>query len=132
MKRLAMVTIGCLFIGGASLLAGQPGGKHGKRHGNDRRSDNHGQVNGIFSTGDVQIIRDYYAPRYRRLPPGLQKKYERTGTLPPGWQKKVEPFPVALERRLIVLPPGYHRGVIDRQAVIYNPRGLIIDAMIIF
>jgi hypothetical protein len=86
----------------------------------------------VFSTGDVQIIREYYAPRYRRLPPGLQKKYARTGTLPPGWQKKVEPFPVAIERRLIVLPAGYHRGVIDRQAVIYNPRGVIIDVMMIF
>jgi hypothetical protein len=132
MKRLMMVMTGCLFIGSASLMAGEPGGKHGKRHGDDRRSDAHGQGNVLFPTGDVQIIREYYAPRYRRLPPGLQKKYARTGTLPPGWQKKVEPFPMALERRLIVLPPGYHRGMIDRQAVIYNPRGVIIDVMMIF
>jgi len=26
---------------------------------------------------------------YKTLPPGLQKKYERTGELPPGWQKKL-------------------------------------------
>jgi hypothetical protein len=132
MKRLVIVMTGCLFIGGAGLMAGEHGGKHGKRHGYDRRHDEHGQVNIVFSTGDVQIIREYYAPRYRRLPPGLQKKYARTGTLPPGWQKKVDPFPVALERRLFVLPAGYHRGVIDRQAVIYNPRGVIIDVMMIF
>ncbi len=25
----------------------------------------------------------------KALPPGLQKKYERTGELPPGWQKKL-------------------------------------------
>jgi hypothetical protein len=132
MKRLVIVMTGCLFIGSATLMAGQPGGKHGRRHDDDRISNRHGHVDIVFSTGDVQIIREYYAPRYRRLPPGLQKKYARTGTLPPGWQKKVEPFPMALERRLIVLPPGYRRGMIDRQAVIYNPRGVIIDAMIIF
>jgi len=26
---------------------------------------------------------------HKSLPPGLQKKYERTGELPPGWQKKL-------------------------------------------
>lgn len=25
----------------------------------------------------------------KSLPPGLQKKYERTGELPPGWEKKL-------------------------------------------
>jgi hypothetical protein len=130
MRRLLIVMTGCLFIAGASLIAHGPGGKHHKRHDDDSRS--HGRVNVVFSNGDVQIIRDYYAPRYRRLPPGLQKKYDRTGTLPPGWQKKVEPFPVALERRLVMLPRGYYRGVIDRHAVIYNPRGVIIDVMMIF
>ena len=27
--------------------------------------------------------------KQKNLPPGLQKKYERTGDLPPGWQKKL-------------------------------------------
>lgn len=27
--------------------------------------------------------------KHKNLPPGLQKKYERTGELPPGWQKKL-------------------------------------------
>ncbi len=27
--------------------------------------------------------------KQKNLPPGLQKKYERTGELPPGWQKKL-------------------------------------------
>jgi hypothetical protein len=87
----------------------------------------------VFSTRDVQIIREYYAPRYRRLPPGLQKKYARTGTLPPGWQKKMEPFPVVLERQLVVLPRGYQRGVIDGHAVIYD-RGsqFIFDVAVLF
>ena len=27
--------------------------------------------------------------KQKSLPPGLQRKYERTGELPPGWQKKL-------------------------------------------
>lgn len=27
--------------------------------------------------------------KHKTLPPGLQKKYERTGELPPGWEKKM-------------------------------------------
>lgn len=90
-------------------------------------------VHVVFSTRDVQVIREYYAPRYRRLPPGLQKKYARTGTLPPGWQKKMQPFPVVLERDLAVLPRGYRRGVLDGHAVIYRPDSrVIIDVAVLF
>ena len=86
----------------------------------------------VFSTQDVQLIRAHYAPRYRNLPPGLQKKLARTGSLPPGWQKKLEPFPTALEQRLVRLPDGYSRGVIDGHAVIYRPGGVLIDATVLF
>lgn len=90
-------------------------------------------VHVVFSTKDVQVIREYYAPRYRRLPPGLQKKYARTGTLPPGWQKKMEPLPVAVERGLADLPRGYRRGVIDGHAVIYSPSSRVIfDVAVLF
>lgn len=75
-----------------------------------------------FSRGDQLVIREYYAPRYRNLPPGLQKKYYRTGQLPPGWQRKLQPMPVVVERRLAPLPPYYRRGVIDGHAVVYDPR----------
>ena len=85
-----------------------------------------------WGTRDIEIVRRHYAPKYRNLPPGLQKKYARTGQLPPGWQKKMEPFPVALERECAPLPPGYHRGVFDAHAVIYNSRGVIIDVAVLF
>jgi hypothetical protein len=132
MNRCVLVVAGCLVFGGATVAAGGPGERHGKRHRSDSGPDVQRQMHIVFSTGDVQIIREYYAPRYRRLPPGLQKKYARTGTLPPGWQKKFEPFPVALERRLVVLPSGYHRGVIDGHAVICDPRGVLFDVAAIF
>src|SRR5262245_41215566 len=82
---------------------------------------------------DVLIVREYYAPHVRSLPPGLAKKYERTGQLPPGWQKKIQPLPVEVERRLVVLPPDYRRGVIDGAVVVYSPRTHVaIDVAAIF
>lgn len=32
---------------------------------------------------------DGHSDKQKHLPPGLEKKLERTGELPPGWQKKV-------------------------------------------
>ena len=87
----------------------------------------------VFLPREVRIIQGYYGTRFQGLPPGLQKKYRRTGQLPPGWRKKIEPFPVAVERQLTVLPPGYARGVIDGHAVIYNPRTQVIfDIAVLF
>ena len=100
---------------------------------NVERSGVHGDVRVVFSSQDIRVIREHYAPRYRNLPPGLQKKLARTGQLPPGWQKKMEPFPLALERRLVALPAGYQRGVINSHAVIYRPgTSVIIDATVLF
>src|SRR5688572_30095716 len=97
------------------------------------RWDARGDVHVVFSSGDSRIVREYYEPRYRRLPPGLRKKYNRTGHLPPGWQRKMQPMPWAVERRLGVLPREYRRGIIDDHAVIYAPRrGVFIDATVLF
>jgi hypothetical protein len=85
-----------------------------------------------FAPRDVTVIREYYRPFYQPLPPGLEKKYYRTGTLPPGWQKKIHPLPAYIERDLYVLPAGYHRGIIDGRAVVYDPRGVIVDLAVLF
>lgn len=86
-----------------------------------------------FSVEHVRVIREYYKPQHRTLPPGLQKKYARTGQLPPGWQKKMEPLPVAIEREMPRLPDGYRRGVIDGHAVVYSSRaGTIVDVAVVF
>lgn len=82
---------------------------------------------------DVRIVRAYYEPRYRKLPPGLAKKYAKTGQLPPGWEKKVEPLPVAVERQLVVLPPDYRRGYVDGSIVVYCPRTrVVVDVVSVF
>lgn len=108
--------------------------KHWKTHAEDRDDDrDRRDASCYFRAHDVHIIREYYEPRYRRLPPGLAKKYYRTGHLPPGWQKKMEPLPVAVERDLIVLPPGYERGYIDGAVVVYSPRTqVVIDIVALF
>ena len=102
--------------------------KHAKHHGDDDddRDFDHRARECYFQPHDVRLITEYYVPRYRRLPPGLAKKYYRTGRLPPGWQKKLQPFPVAVERELVVLPPEYRRGFIDGYAVVYNPHTQVV------
>ena len=139
--RTAMcaVIVAQLLTGTAAYAQGRGHGKQQARQ-DDRRDDRryedrggvHADIHVVFSTRDTQVIREYYRPQYRNLPPGLQKKYARTGQLPPGWQKKMQPMPVAVERRLAPLPAGYHRGVFDGRAVIYRPGGTIIDATVIF
>lgn len=81
---------------------------------------------------DVVVVREYYRPHYRPLPPGLAKKYYRHGYLPRGWAKRVRPVPVYIERDLYRLPRGYRRGVIDGHLVVFNHRGMIIDLAVLF
>ena len=91
----------------------------------DRDFDHHG-ANCYFQPHDVRVIAEYYAPRYRDLPPGLQKKLYRTGHLPPGWERRMEPLPVVVERELVPVPAGYRRGLLDGYVVVYSPRTQII------
>jgi len=99
----------------------------------DDRGDRRRGADCYFEGQDVRIIREYYEPRARSLPPGLAKKYRRTGHLPPGWAKRMEPLPVAVERRLVVLPPDYRRGYIDGSVVVYSPRTqMVIDVVAVF
>jgi hypothetical protein len=106
--------------------------KHDSRADDDRAFD-HRAESCYFEPRDVRVISEYYAPRYRTLPPGLAKKLRRTGHLPPGWEKKMEPLPVAVERRLVPIPAEYRRGVIDGYAVVYSPGPrVIIDVVALF
>ena len=138
MKRLTCgVMVMFLVVGAASTAVASQG--KGKKHGKPERAshvvegDTRVAVSVTFGSADVRVIRRHYEPRYRNLPPGLQKKVARGGELPPGWKKKLEPFPVGLERELPVLLSGYRRGVIDGHAVIYNSRtNVVIDVAVLF
>jgi hypothetical protein len=123
-KRMLGVTVIGLLLGGAVLGAGGDTTLAGSSN---------VAVHVAFGSREVEIIRTHYAPRYKKLPKGLRKKYARTGQLPPGWQKKMEPMPKVVERELVVLPAGYRRGVIDGHAVIYNSRThVIVDVAVLF
>jgi hypothetical protein len=109
--------------------------KHFKRHADADDDDDrdHHRARCYFEPHDVRIIREYYEPRYRSLPPGLAKKMNRTGHLPPGWERRIEPLPVAVERQLVVLPPGYRRGYIDGSVVVYSSATRVtIDVVALF
>jgi hypothetical protein len=98
----------------------------------DYRDDRYYRHDRYYRGHDVVVIRDYYRPYYRPLPPGLQKRYYRGGYLPPGWAKRVYAVPVYVEREMVVVPHGYHRGIIDGHAVVYNDRGFILDVAVLF
>lgn len=138
-KSILSAAVVVLLLGG-TMAEGTPGQGRGNKHAKGASASDQAGVSEasvgvhvVFGTGDVRVLREHYTPRYRNLPPGLQKKVARGRPLPPGWQKKFEPFPAAIERQLGPLPRGYSRGVIDGHAVIYNSRtSLIVDLAVLF
>lgn len=88
----------------------------------------------VFSDRDRVIIRDFYAPPPRGLPPGLAKK----GKVPPGHAMRLRrgdaipdgymwrPLPRELEERLSRLPDGYVRVVVGAHIGIMNVRTRVV------
>ena len=139
MKPLVCAMLAGLLLGGATIGVGDAeagGRKHRKHrtvyqdrfHYDDDYYYDHARY---FTHREVHVIREYYRPRYRPLPPGLRRHYYRRGYLPAGWHRRMEPYPTYV-RDVVVLPHGYRRGVIDGHAVIYNSRGMIIDVAVLF
>jgi hypothetical protein len=126
-RRTLALTAAILFLGAVAVAADHQGKPKKHKDGTDAVA-----VTVAWGAHDVEILRQYYAPQYRSLPPGLQKKYARTGQLPPGWQKKMKPLAPSVARECAPLPTGYRRGVIDAHAVIYDSRGTIIDVAVLF
>ncbi|HEU4688831.1 MAG TPA: hypothetical protein VFS23_10745 [Vicinamibacterales bacterium] len=136
MKSLVSLTIAGILLSGTVFVEQAEAGDKRKGHGRYARSDyyrgDHYRGDRYFHDHDVVVIREYYRPYHRPLPPGLRHRYYRTGHLPPGWAKRMRPVPVYVERELVVVPHGYHRGVIDGHAVVYNDRGFILDVAVLF
>lgn len=109
---------------------------HGHGHGNPHDQDNAQQEGGnphghgrYFRDSDYGLMRQYYSGP-TNLPPGLRKKYYRTGTLPPGWQKRFQPMPPVLVQQLPPVPAYCERGYVDGYAVVYDKRTrVILDAV---
>ena len=104
------------------------------RHGEVRVHDRSYDVRVVFSDRDRILIRDYFAPRNRHLPPGLAKQ----GKIPPGHAKKLqqnvavphgyrlESIPRELEDRLSRLPDGYVRITVGADIAIMNVRTRVV------
>ena len=129
MKRLMLFTLTGALLAAFTSNASAGDKDHGKRHAvsrydqrsnsrnhdaRDRYDDRHEHVyverSRYFGTRDVVVVRNYYRPYYRPLPPGVRRVYVRNG----------------------YLPYGYSRGIIDGQIVVHNQRGLIVDVAVLF
>ena len=112
MKRLLWLVVAGLALGTlapGSAEAGDRKYRGGRAVRQDYRYDYRQNIrrDPYYRGRDVVVIRDYYRPYYQPLPPGLQKRYNRSGYLPPGWAKRVRPVPVYVERDVRRIPRGY-------------------------
>ncbi len=140
MKSLICVMLAGVMLGGATIGVSEAaaddrkGGKHRYSRDDDRDDrdyDRRGRRDRYFSDREVVLVREYYRPRYRHEGRG-HYKYYRSGYLPRGWHRRMRPYPVYVEREVVVLPRGYHRGIIDGHAVVDNSRGLNIHVAVLF
>src|ERR1051326_9594008 len=122
-RNLLLTLVGCCSLSAGPLLAQGRGRGHGRgeddRPGHDDHEERHGPDSRYFRGEHYAVLQRYYAGP-RDLPPGLRKKYYRTGKLPPGWQAKIRPFPPEVVRVLPPPPPNCERGYIEGVAVVYD------------
>ena len=135
MKRLMWVVMAGILLAGAGFVDQAEAGKRG-RHDRHRyaapRPAPVRHVDYYFAPRHVHVIRDYYRPYYRPVPPPARYVYRRAGYLPPGWAARVRPIPVHVARGLPAVPYGYSHGIIDGHAVVYNRSGFIFDVAVLF
>jgi len=84
-----------------------------------------------FSEHDQDILRgclDGYD--FESLPPGIQKKLARGGTLPPGQAKKLRRLPGSCTTRLQPLPRDVDRIIYGNRIILVSGGGRILDVFI--
>lgn len=118
----------------AALVPALIGCVTGPRYGEVAVGEPHYAVRVVFTDHDRRLIGDYYAPRYKSLPPGLAKR----DRLPPGhaWRARHNErisdearwryLPFELEQRLTRLPPEYVRVIVGTDVVIMNVRTRVV------
>lgn len=120
----ALVAIG-LAVGFAPAASAQPAQPHVAAPAQPSIGDI------VFSEIEKRLIRDYYrqhpAGNVKPLPPGIQRKIARGGTMPPGIAKRY--LPGELEGRLPVRA-GYERRIVGRDVLLVEQAtGLILDIL---
>lgn len=120
----SIICLGFALAISPSLLAEKGGKGKGPKNNKGNGKDASAAVAVYIRPGDIPVINRYYAPQ--SLPPGLQKKLARTGTLPPGWQKGYRAFPHELEAQLPPICGNCMRGYYGNYAVVFDKKTAII------
>jgi hypothetical protein len=95
--------------------------------GRDRRRDD----GYIFSDRDREVLNDCLSGYdFESLPPGIQKKLERGGSLPPGQAKKLRALPNSCNTRLPRLPRDVERIILGDRVIIVQGGSRILDILI--
>ncbi len=98
---------------------------------NDRGRDSGRDAQYSFSEHDHQVMRGCLADyEFESLPPGIQKKLARGGTLPPGQARRVHALPGSCTARLPGLPRDVRRIIFGDRVVLVDSSSRILDIFI--
>ena len=102
--------------------------EHGRYSEADDRRGSDRNDGYIFGVRDREVLEaclsDY---QFESLPPGIQKKLERGGTLPPGQAKKLHALPSGCTARLPRLPRDVVRIILGDRVILLDRNNRILD-----
>lgn len=99
---------------------------HGNREWHSERYERYS-----FSENDQDVLRGCLAGYdFESLPPGIQKKLARGGTLPPGQAKKLRRLPGSCTARLQPLPSDVDRIIYGNRIILVAGGSHILDILI--
>ena len=102
-------------------------GDRGDRRSDSRRDERSDSGYG-FGDRDRETLRGCLSGYdFESLPPGIQKKLARGGTLPPGQAKKLRQLPDSCATRLPRLPRGVERIIFGNRVVLVEAGSRILD-----
>ncbi len=113
------------------------GSRRSNNHDDEDEDDRDDRQNGprnddrySFSQNDRNILNGCLSGYdFESLPPGIQKKLARGGTLPPGQAKKLHTLPDACNARLPRLPRDLERIILGDRVLILQNGNLIRDML---
>ena len=102
MKRLVGAMLVGFLLGGTVAEGTQGNGKkkgqaEAAKYDKSGKPESHVSLHLVFGRADVVILRDYYGPRYRELPPGFRRR-SRAGVsfLPDGARSSKASLPKSI------------------------------------
>ncbi|HKD15847.1 MAG TPA: hypothetical protein VKE71_15035, partial [Candidatus Angelobacter sp.] len=97
----------------------------------DRRYDSRGDYGYTFGDRDREILYGCLSGYdFESLPPGIQKKLARGGTLPPGQAKKLRGLPDSCSVRLPRLPRDVERIIFGNRVILLRGGNYILDILV--